>query len=230
MLDTPDLLRLLHPVLAVVWVMPLVGVATYFAIQTRQRRQAMNAKAKTRINPLVGTEHVRVGRWLAGSVVGLVLLGLAHPIIKTLIREQVWASDPFRVVFVALVYGFTLAAVVVLYRARSAQWRGLFATLTGLGLWLLGMQPGVFRRGQEWYVSHFYLGMAAAMLMIFALATLPEIYTSKRWRLIHAALNTVAVLLFISQGLTGVRDLLGIPLHWQEPYIYQCDFANRTCP
>ncbi|MEY3296822.1 MAG: hypothetical protein RLZZ597_82 [Cyanobacteriota bacterium] len=230
MLDTPDLLRLLHPFLAVTWVMPLIGVATYFAIQTRQRRQAVNTKGKTRINPLVGAEHVRVGRWLAGSVVGLVLLGLAHPILKTLVRDQVWASDPFRVVFVGLIYGFTIVAFVFLYRARTAQWRGLWATLTGLGLWLLGMQPGVFRRGYEWYVSHFYLGMAAAMLMIVALATLPEIYSSQRWRLTHAVLNSVAVLLFISQGITGVRDLLEIPLHWQEPYIYQCDFANRTCP
>jgi hypothetical protein len=39
----------------------------------------------------------------------------------------------------------------------------------------------------------------------------------------------VAVLLFISQGTTGVRDLLEIPLHWQEPYIFQCDFTNQTC-
>lgn len=230
MLDVPDLLRLLHPFLAVTWVMPLIGVATYFAIQTRQRRQAVNTKEKTRLSPLVGTEHVRVGRWLAGSVVGLVLLGLAHPIIKTLLRDQVWTNDPFRVVFVGLMYGFTLAAFALLYRARTAQWRGLFAILTGLGLWLLGMQPGVFRRGYEWYISHFYLGMVAAMLMIFALATLPEVYASQRWRLTHALLNSVAVLLFISQGITGTRDLLEIPLHWQEPYIYQCDFVNRTCP
>ncbi len=27
----------------------------------------------------------------------------------------------------------------------------------------------------------------------------------------------------------GVRDLLEIPLTWQEPFIYQCDFANQTC-
>ncbi|MEB3290977.1 MAG: DUF4079 family protein, partial [Leptolyngbya sp.] len=56
MLDISDFLRLLHPFLAVTWVMPLIGVATYFAIQTRQRRQAMKAKVKTRINPLVGAE------------------------------------------------------------------------------------------------------------------------------------------------------------------------------
>ncbi|MBD2233457.1 DUF4079 domain-containing protein [Phormidium tenue] len=229
MLDAPDLLRLLHPFLAVTIVMPLIGVAVYFAVQTRQRRLAVADKTKTTISPVVGKEHVRVGQWLAGAVVSLVLLGLAHPIFKTLLRENVWAEDLFRGVFVVAMYAFTLGALVLLYRSSSRVWRGTFATLTGMGLWLLGMQPGVFRRGYEWQVSHFYLGMAAAMLMIFALATLPEIYKSKRWRLTHAALNTVAVLLFISQGVTGVRDLLEIPLHWQEPFIFQCDFENKSC-
>lgn len=229
MLDTPDLLRMLHPFMAVTVVMPLIGIAVYFAAQTRQRRLAVSSKTKTTIAPVVGREHVRVGQWLAGAVVSLVLLGLAHPIFKTLARENVWAEDPFRGGFVVAMYVFTIASLVLLYRASSRVWRGTFATLTGMGLWLLGMQPGVFRRGYEWYLSHFYFGMAAAMLMIFALATLPEIYKSKRWRLTHAALNTVAVLLFISQGVTGVRDLLEIPLQWQEPFIYQCDFQNKSC-
>ncbi|MBW4462197.1 MAG: DUF4079 domain-containing protein [Nodosilinea sp. WJT8-NPBG4] len=229
MLDAPDLLRLLHPFLAVTVVMPLIGVAVYLAVQTRQRRLAVADKAKTTLPPVVGKEHVRVGQWLSGAVVSLVLLGLAHPIFKTLAQENVWAEEPFRGVFVVAMYVFTLGALVLLYRSSSRVWRGTFATLTGMGLWLLGMQPGVFRRGYEWQISHFYLGMAAAMLMIFALATLPEIYKSKRWRLTHAALNTVAVLLFISQGVTGVRDLLEIPLQWQEPFIYQCDFENKSC-
>ena len=229
MLDAPDLLRLLHPFVAITVVMPLIGVAVYFAVQTRQRRLAAVHKTKTTIAPVVGKEHVRVGQWLSGAVVCLVLLGLAHPIFKTIARQNVWAENPFRVVFVVAMYALTLAALVALYKARTPLWRGVMATLTGTGLWLLGMQPGVFRRGYEWQVSHFYLGMAAAMLMIFALATLPEIYKSKRWRLTHAALNTVAVLLFISQGITGTRDLLEIPLHWQEPFIFQCDFENKTC-
>jgi hypothetical protein len=229
MLDTPDILRLLHPFLAVTFVMPLIGVAVYFAVQTRQRRLAMVKQTKTTISPVVGKEHVRVGQWLSGSVVGLVLLGLAHPIFKTIARENAWAEDPFRVVFVVAIFDLTIAALVFLYRARTALWRGVMASLTGAGLWLLGMQPGVWRRGFEWYVSHFYLGMVAAMLMIFALATLPEVYKAKRWRIAHAAINTVAVLLFISQGITGVRDLLEIPLHWQEPFVFQCDFENRTC-
>ncbi len=229
MLDTPDILRLLHPFMAVTFVMPLIGVAVYFAVQTRQRRLAVANQEKSTIAPVVGKEHMRVGQWLSGSVVALVLLGLAHPIFKTIARENAWAEDPFRGFFVLAMFALTIASLVFLYRARTPLWRGVMATLTGTGLWLLGMQPGVWRRGFEWYVSHFYLGMAAAMLMIFALATLPEIYKSKRWRLAHAALNTVAVLLFISQGITGVRDLLEIPLHWQEPFIFQCDFDNRTC-
>jgi len=229
MLDTADLLRLIHPFLAVTFVLPLIGVATYFALQTRQRRMAVSAKEKTKIAPVVGQEHVKVGRWLSASVVGLVLVGLAHPIFKTIARDNVWADNPFRVIFVGLMFAFTIAALVFLFKARQPLWRGVFATLTGMGLWVLGMQPGVFRRGYEWYVSHFYFGMVAAMLMIFSLAILPEIYKSKRWRLTHVVLNSIALLLFISQGLTGVRDLLEIPLHWQEPFVFQCDFTNKTC-
>ena len=30
--------------------------------------------------------------------------------------------------------------------------------------------------------------------------------------------------------MTGARDLLEIPLSWQKPYIYQCDFTNMICP
>ena len=41
MLETPDLLRLIHPFLAVTFVFPLIGVVTYFAVQTRQRRLAV---------------------------------------------------------------------------------------------------------------------------------------------------------------------------------------------
>jgi hypothetical protein len=230
MLDTPDLLRLIHPILAVAYVFPLIGIATYFAVQTRQRRLAVAAKEATRVNPTVGKEHTQVGRWLAGSVVGLVLVGLAHPIFKYLNNAGIGASDPFQVVFIVLMFALTIAALVFLYRAQTAIWRGIFATLTGMGLVILGCQDGVFRRTYEWYVSHYYLGMAAALLMIFSLAILPDIYKSRRWRTVHIVLNSVALLLFISQGVTGARDLLEIPLHWQEPYIYQCDFANQVCP
>jgi Protein of unknown function (DUF4079) len=61
------------------------------------------------------------------------------------------------------------------------------------------------------------------MLMIFSLAIVQEIYKDKtnRWRTVHIILNSVGVLLFIGQGMTGTRDLLEIPLSWQEKYVYK---------
>jgi hypothetical protein len=29
--------------------------------------------------------------------------------------------------------------------------------------------------------------------------------------------------------MTGTRDLLEIPLSWQKPAIYKCDFQKQTC-
>jgi Protein of unknown function (DUF4079) len=68
--------------------------------------------------------------------------------------------------------------------------------------------------------------------MIFSAAIFPDIYQDRtnRWRNIHVVLNCFALLLFIGQGMTGTRDLLEIPLSWQEPFIYKCDFTKLTCP
>jgi membrane protein YdbS with pleckstrin-like domain len=228
-MNTTDILRLVHPAIAVFYVFPLIGIATYFALQTRQRRLAAVNKVKTKIPPVVGQEHVKVGRWLAASVVGIALLGMAHPIIKTLIRTNALAENPFQVIFIAAMYVFTIAALVLLYRAQTPTWRGSFATLSSMGLIVLGCQDGIFRRTNEWYISHYYYGIVAALLMIISVAILPEIYRSKAWRRSHIALNAIALLLFVGIGVTGPRDLLEIPLSWQEPAVYQCDFANQTC-
>jgi hypothetical protein len=130
-----------------------------------------------------------------------------------------------------LLYAATIASLVFLYKAREKLWRAIFATLTGMGLVILGFQNGVFRRDDEWYVSHFYLGMTAALLMIFSLAIVQDIYQdrSNRWRNVHIILNCIAILLFVGQGMTGTRDLLEIPLSWQKEYIYKCDFKNKKC-
>ena len=71
----------IHPILAVVCVFPLIGIVCYFSWQTRQRRLAIAAGNKSKINPKVGVEHVNIGRWLAGSVIGISLIGLLHPTI-----------------------------------------------------------------------------------------------------------------------------------------------------
>jgi Protein of unknown function (DUF4079) len=79
--------------------------------------------------------------------------------------------------------------------------------------------------------------MVAALLMVFSLAIVRDIYADRanRWRTTHVVLNCVALLLFVGQGLTGTRDLLEIPLSWQESTIYQCNFDKaspdyKTCP
>ncbi|MGD1855800.1 MAG: DUF4079 domain-containing protein [Leptolyngbyaceae cyanobacterium] len=228
-----DWLRLMHPALAVIVVFPLIGMVTYFATQTRQRRLAVQAKEKSKIPPVVGKEHVNLGKWLTGSVVGLALVGLTHPIVKTIVKKAATDTPTPQgtVIFIAVMFLFTIGSLVCLYRATAPQklWRGLFAALSTAGLWILGSQDGVFRRTYEWQVSHYYYGMVAATLMIISLAILPEIYKSKTWRKVHIALNCIALLLFIGQGITGTRDLLEIPLSWQEPFIFSCDFVNKTC-
>lgn len=232
MVEINDALGLIHPAIAVCLIFPLIGIVANLAWQTRQRRLQSLAGGKSKIPPVVGSEHNRIGHWLSGAVVGLALIGLAYPIGKNILTNQLWSQQPFQVLFIGLIFAATIASLVLLYQAKQRLWRGIFASLTGAGLIILGCQEGVFRRTNEWYVSHYYIGIAAAMLMIFSLAIAPDIYKdrSNRWRLIHAVLNSVALLLFMGQGLTGTRDLLEIPLSWQEPYIYQCDFNNKTCP
>ncbi|MBE9015649.1 DUF4079 domain-containing protein [Chroococcidiopsidales cyanobacterium LEGE 13417] len=232
MVDLLDAWRLLHPAIAVTFIFPLIGIVANFAWQTRQRRLQAKGGEKSKIPPTVGVEHNKFGKWLAGGVVGLALVGLARPIFYHIATNQVWSKNPFQVIFITLMFGATIASLVLLYQAKQKLWRGVFATLTGMGLVILGFQEGVFRRDNEWFVSHFYIGLTAAMLMIFSLAIMQDIYQdrSHRWRIVHAILNSLALLLFIGQGMTGTRDLLEIPLHWQEPFIYKCDFNQKTCP
>jgi len=227
-----DFLRLIHPTLAVILVFPLLGMVTHLAWQTWQRRRQIEETGKSHIPPVVGPEHAKLGRWLAGSVVGVALVGIMIPIARHMVKKNVWASHPTHVILIGFFLVATIASLIALYAAHKKVWRAIFATLTGMGLVVLGAQDGVWRRGFEWWVSHYYYGMTAALLMIFSLAILPDIYQDRThtWRKIHTALNLIALLLFIGQGFTGSRDLLEIPLSWQEPAIYSCDFVRLTCP
>lgn len=222
-MDLKDVLGLLHPAIAVALVFPLIGMVINLAWQTRQRRLQNASDSKSKISSVVGPEHLKLGRWLTGSVVGVALLGLAHPIFSKMLANQTWAQEPWRVSFVTLMFLATIASLFLLLQAIEPLWRGIFATLTGAGLVVLGCQPEIFRRGFEWYASHYYFGITAALLMIFSLAIVQDIYKdrSHRWRMVHTILNCLALLLFVGQGVTGSRDLLEIPLSWQEPYIQQ---------
>ncbi|CAD5927449.1 hypothetical protein PA905_15350 [Planktothrix agardhii CCAP 1459/11A] len=232
-MEFKDIIGLIHPVLAVVFVFPLIGISVHKAWQTRQRRlHRSEPDNKTKIPANVGQEHLKIGRWLTGSVVGITLVALAYSISFKGVFKDLSPDKMPQAIFIVFMFVFTIASLILLYRAKPNQriWRGVFATLTGMGIVVIGCQEGVFRRGYEWQVSHYYYGVAAALLMVFALAIVPEIYQSNRWRITHTVLNCIALLLFLGQGMTGTRDLLEIPLSWQQQHLYQCDWNQRTCP
>jgi len=229
-----DLLVLLHPFFAVVVVFPLIGVVVNRAWQVRQRR-LQTLQGKSKIPPVVGQEHVQLGRWLTGAVVGIVLLALAVDISGNILDNQVWGKEPFKVALIGLIFSVAISSLVLLYQAKPPLWRGIFATLTGMALVVLGCQDGIYRKTDQWYISHYYYGMTAALLMIFSLAIVQNIYQDRknRWRSVHIAVSCLALLLFLGQGITGTRDLLEVPLSWQEPYVQklyeqQCEMKPCT--
>ncbi len=234
-MELKDAILLLHPAIAVLVVFPLIGIVVNRALQTRQRRLETKATGKSKIPPVAGQEHVQLGRWLTASVVGVVLVAFANDVFGNILDHQLWMKAPFQVIFIVLLFAATVGSLVLLYKAREKNWRALFATLTGIGLVILGCQDGVYRKTDQWYISHYYYGLTAALLMIFSLAILPEIYKDKSnfWRRVHISLNCIALLLFLGQGITGTRALLEVPLSWQEPYIQKlyeqkCDVKNCT--
>ena len=209
-------LMLIHPMLAIIFVLPTVGIVSHYAWYIRQRRLQTQAKEKTKISPTVGLSHVNLGRWLAGLVIAIALVGLAHPIFKNITSTRLWERNPLRVLLVILMFGVTLGSLLMLLKAKKMLWRVTFSVLSSVGLILLGWQDGVFRRENEWFISHFFYGLFAALLMIFSVAVLPEIYRSQQWRKVHSVLNLIAFLLFIGLGVTGVRDMFEIALY-QSP-------------
>ena len=213
-LGTKDLVSLIHPAIAVILVFPIIGIVSNFAWQTRQRRLQIKESKKSKIPPIVGREHVTLGRWLTASVVGVNLIGLAYAIIfnNFIINFRRDSLETGQAILISLLFIATIASLLMLFRARPKLWRGIFATLTGMGLIILGAQEGVWRLSEQWYWSHYYYGMGVSGLMIFSLAIMEDIYQdrSNRWRKVHIILNCCALLLFIGQGITGVRDLLEI--------------------
>jgi Protein of unknown function (DUF4079) len=230
-----DAILLLHPVLAVIVVFPLIGIIVNRALQVRQRRLETVETGKSKIPPIVGQEHVQLGKWLTTAIVGNVLLALGYKIFGNIIDKQIWIKSPFNPILIGLLFAVTIASLYFLYQAKQRIWRGIFATLIGIGLVVLGCQDGVYRETNQWYISHYYYGELSALLMIFSVAILPDIYKDKtnRWRKVHIILNCIAFLLFIGQGITGAKGLLEVPLAWQESYVkmlyeQKCDIQPCT--
>jgi len=128
MVELSDAFTLLHPAIAVVFVLPLISLVTNLAWQTRQRRLEIAAGGKSKIPP-VGPEHQRLGRWLTAAVVGLALIGLSHDTVKDILNNHLWSKQPFQVIFYVLLFAATIASLFFLYQATQRLWRGVFAAL-----------------------------------------------------------------------------------------------------
>jgi hypothetical protein len=228
-MQTVDWLWLLHPALAVVLVYPLLGIVLRLARQTRDRRLE-----ETKLPATVGRDHADLGKWLAGSVVAIVMIAEAVVIgTKQLLAS--FEGGPARLALLMLVLTGSAVALVALWRVKRPVYRASFALLCWAGVIGLGLQPEVFRLSDNpldpaFWQSHFWGGIGLAGLMLFSVAARPEILRDRRWRRLHLSANTLAALIFLAQGISGPRDLLEIPLSWQKPTLYQCDWTAMVCP
>lgn len=129
----------------------------------------------------------------------------------------------------------SLLALLALWRVRRPALRASFALLTWAGLLGLGSQPEIWRLSDDpfsgaFWSSHYWSGVLLTGLLLLAMASRPEIQRSPRMRRLHVSANVLAAVLLAVQAITGTRDLLEIPLSWQKPAIYACDFNARRCP
>jgi hypothetical protein len=221
-----DWLWLLHPALAVALVYPLLGAVLQLARQTRRRRLNQSTAPVSS-----GAEHTALGRWLTAAVVTIQLVAYA---VVILTREPS-QLNPGRSGLLLLVLAGSLLAMAALWQVRQPLYRASFALLCWIGVIGLGMQPEVWRLSDNplepaFWQSHFWGGMGLTGLLLFSMAAQPEIQRQLRWRRLHLSANALAALMFISQGITGPRDLLEIPLSWQKPTIWGCDVEQRVCP
>lgn len=228
-LQTVDWLWLIHPVAAVVIVYPLLGMVLRLGLQARARRLG-----QTKLPASAGRDHADLGRWLTAGVVGAVLAALVV-VIATKVAEADGPADPARLGLLTLVAVGTTVSFLCLWVVKRAVYRASFALLCWIGLIGLGLQPEVWRLGDNplepaFWQSHFWGGIGLCGLMLFSMAAKPETQRSLRWRRLHLSANVLAALVFVAQGISGPRDLLEIPLHWQKPAIYACDFAAQQCP
>ena len=129
----------------------------------------------------------------------------------------------------------TGASLVALWRSKAAALRLSFSLITWVGVLTLGAQPEVWRLSDnplspEFWQSHYWAGVAVTGLMLFSLAARPEIRAGPSPA--PTACHGVGVggVAFCDAGHHRTRDLLEIPLSWQKPAVYACDFDLQRCP
>lgn len=224
-----DWLWILHPALAVVVIYPLMGMVVFLGRQTRSRRVD-----RAKLPPTAGRDHRDLGKWLTTGMVAVVLVAIA----VSIVTRSFWSApgqDPLRAGSLLLVLVGTVVALLVLWRVQQRWQRFLFALLTWAGVLGLGAQPEVWRVSDDpgtfaFWTAHYWTGVGLVALMLFSMAISPDTLRRLAWRRVHLAVSMMAAVLFLIQGISGSKDLLEIPLSWQKPTIWQCDFNARRCP
>ncbi len=226
-----DWFALLHPVLVILFVYPVVGATIRLGFLARERRLKIHPQP-----PSVGVEHADHGRWVTGGMVVAVLIALIYSFTsKFIVPEPPFAGGGQRFALLLLVSAGTFASLAALWRVKKASLRATFALLTWAGLLGLGSQPEIWRLSDNpfsgaFWSSHYWSGVLLTGLMLFSMSGKAEIFRSLRMRRLHISVNILVSVLLAVQAITGSRDLLEIPLSWQKPAIYACDFENRVCP
>ncbi|MFS6826221.1 DUF4079 domain-containing protein [Cyanobium sp. ATX-6F1] len=149
-------------------------------------------------------------------------------------------STPFdggapRLALLLLVSAGTLGSLLALWRVKKPWLRASFALLTWAGILGLGSQGEIWRLSDNplsgaFWSSHYWAGVSLVGLLLFATAAEQDILRSLRMRRLHVTAGVLSAVLLAVLGITGTRDLLEIPLSWQKPVIYGCNFEARTCP
>jgi hypothetical protein len=202
-----DWFALLHPVLIILFVYPVVGATIRLGTLARERRLEINP-----LPPTVGVEHANHGRWVTTGMVVAVLIAMAATYALGDGQGRGEGALPL-----LLVGAGCLASCLALWRVKDAWLRGGFALLCWLGLLALGSRPALWHLGHSPFEgavwgSHYWSGVLLCGLLLFAMASAPEVLRSSRMRRLHLAAAFLTALLLAVQAITGTRDLLGLAL------------------
>ncbi|MFN5194470.1 MAG: DUF4079 domain-containing protein [Cyanobacteriota bacterium] len=227
-MQTVDWLMILHPALAVLVIFPLVGQVLRLGLQTRQRRLE-----GAKLPPTVGRDHAELGRWLSTAAVLVALVALTVVIgAKAAVGLAGGAGRGLQLLLVLI---GTLVALAALWQVRAAPLRLAFSLITWAGVLALGAQPEVWRLSDNpfsagFWQSHYWAAAGAIGLLLFFAGARPEITRQGRWRSVHVVAGVLTGVLLVVLAITGSRDLLEIPLSWQQGHLQACDWAAQVCP
>ena len=228
---TIDWFALVHPVLMILFVYPVVGAAVHLGIRVRERRLGI-----TKQPVQVAQEHSDHGRWITTGVVVAVLIALLYSFgSKFVAAPATFAGGLPRLLQLGLVAMGVAVSLLALWRVRRPLWRGTFALLCWAGVLGLGSQAEIWRLSDNplsgsFWASHYWAGVLLTGLLLGTTAARPEITRRLQLRRLHVSASVLMAVLLAVLAITGSRDLLEIPLSWQKPAIYSCDFNARRCP